>query len=159
MVIIVEGPDGSGKTTLCNKLNEQGFTIIRRVRSDTNFSFTEFVNMQHSNTTYVMDRAMLTPWAYRLLDEQALDHDDFTLLEVITLLSKSKLIYCTCKRSYDYSILRGEDNITDRLTSMRLRTIYDFIVDTLKLYNISTIYEYDFEKQSFDDVIKFIKEA
>ena len=159
MLIIIEGPDGSGKTTLCNKLAEHGFTILRRVRDDKNFSFTEFTNMQHSNTVYVLDRALLTPWAYRLLDKQNLNVDDFTLSEVITLLSKSKLIYCTCKHSYDYSMLRGEDNISDRLTSMHLRTIYDFIVDTLKLYNISTIYEYDFEKQSFDDVIKFIKEA
>lgn len=159
MLIIVEGPDGSGKSTLCEQLKDNGYDILRRVKSDKNFAYFEFKELQNSNQVYVIDRAILTPWAYRLLDGGDLNPDDFRFLEAILLLNNSPIIYCNCPNSFEYSMRRGEDNITDKKVSKDLRTIYDFIIKTLKLYNVSTIFEYDFEKQSVEDVIKFIKEV
>lgn len=159
MLIIVEGPDGSGKTTLCDSLKNAGYTVFRRIKSDKNFTYTEFKELQRSRKLYLLDRAILTPWAYRLLDGKRLNSDDFSFIEAIALLRDSPVIYCNTDKSYEYSMRRGEDNITSEIAAKELRQIYEYIVKTLLLYNVTTVFKYDFEKQSVEDVINFIKEV
>ena len=159
MLIILEGADGSGKTTLANNLQKHGFEVLCRTKSDENFTFAEIRQFQVSSTKYVIDRALLTTWAYRLLNNDTLNSDDFTLSELITLLYFSPVIYCNCNNSYDYAIARGEDNIRTKTKHDKLRAIYNFIFNTIRLYNITTVFEYDFEKNTVEDVIKFIKEV
>ena len=159
MIVIVEGADGSGKSTLCKQLQRYGYISLRRERSDKNFSASEFIKLCMSNDKYVIDRALLTPWAYRLLDKQPLNEDDFSLQTALYLLQHSIVIYCNCPNAFANSIIRGEENITIESLHNKLCNNYKFIIDTLKLYNISTIFEYDFEKHSVEDVINFIKEV
>ena len=159
MLVIIEGVDGTGKSTLCKQLSTKGYTVIRKNRRDKNFTFGEFTFLQLAKEKYAIDRALLTPWAYRLLDGKQLDSDDFSLKEIITLLKDSPIIYCNCPNAFTYSIKRGETNINTIAKSNELRQIYDFIIGTLQLYNAATIFEYDFEKQTVDDVINFIKEV
>lgn len=159
MLVIVEGPDGSGKSTLCENLKKKGYKVLRRERSAKNFTYLEFKDLQHDKQVYVIDRAILTPWAYRVLDGANLNRDDFWIIEAIMLLQNSPIIYCNCPNSFEYSMNRGEDNITNEKVSKKLRDIYEFIIKTLKLYNITTIFEYNFEEQSVEDVINFIKEV
>lgn len=159
MLVIVEGPDGSGKSTLCENLKKKGYKVLRRERSAKNFTYLEFKDLQRDKQVYVIDRAILTPWAYRVLDGANLNRDDFWIIEAIMLLQRSPIIYCNCPNSFEYSMNRGEDNITNEKVSKKLRDIYEFIIKTLKLYNITTIFEYNFEEQSVEDVINFIKEV
>jgi hypothetical protein len=159
MLVIIEGIDGSGKSTLCEQLSNKGYTIVRKSRTDKNLTFREFRFLQFAKEKYVIDRALLTPWAYRLLDNQQLDCDDFSFKEIITFLEDSPIIYCNCSNAFVYAIKRGEENIDSISKSNKLRQIYDFIIGTLELYNAATIFKYDFEKQTVDDVINFIKEV
>ena len=159
MLIILEGVDGSGKTTLANSLKKHGFEVLRRTKSDKNFTFAEIRQYQVSSTKYVIDRALLTPWAYRLLNNDTLNSDDFAFSELITLLYFSPVIYCNCANSYNYAIARGEENIRTKNKHNKLRSIYKFIINTIRLYNITTVFEYNFETHAVEDVIKFIKEV
>ena len=157
MLIIVEGPDGSGKTTLCNNLAVNGYTIERHQRYD-NFSESYVLQMMLSKEVYVVDRMILTQWAYRILDKQPLDDCDFKWNSLVMILNKryTKVIYCCNKNAYKYSIQRGEDNITSKYKADKLKRIYDFIISTLNLFKVVSIFRYDFEKQNLQDVIKFI---
>ena len=146
MLVIIEGADGSGKTTLCNALRTHGFTLIRRERFAKNFTFREFKYLQLSTSKFVIDRALLTPWAYRLFDNCKLDEDDFSLKEILELLVDSPIVYCNCANSFNYSMKRGEDNITTLENSNEIRRIYNYIIKTIKLYTTTNIFEYDFEK-------------
>lgn len=157
MLIIIEGIDGSGKTTLCNQLKDSGCEVVRINRNEPNITLETANYYITSDKIYVMDRAILTPWAYRIFDNSRLDEDDFEFLDALKILKYSKVIYCNCKNAYTNSIRRGEDNIKTLNDSNKLRNIYDVIVGTLKLYNLSTVFEYDFETNSVDDVINFIK--
>ena len=156
MIVIIEGPDGSGKTTLCKQLQNAGYNIVAKPRGE-NLSFAEFMDLKLSSDVYVFDRALLTPWAYRILDNEKLDTDDYDIMEMIMLLKSSKIIYCNCENAYEYSIKRGEDNIDTIDKAMKLRQLYDFIISTVKLYKLGQIFEYDFEKSTLNDVLDFIK--
>lgn len=157
MFVIVEGIDGSGKTTLCDSLKMRGCSVIRKERDDKNLSIEEIYYYLITDKIIVIDRAILTPWAYRIFDNTKLDADDFCFSEALKILANSKIVYCNNKNAYSWSMRRGETNIKSFDDSERLRNIYDVIVATIKLYNLSTVFEYDFEKDSVEDVIKFIQ--
>lgn len=157
MLIIVEGIDGSGKTTLCNNLKTYGYKVIRKERDDKNFSVEEMYYYAITDKIIVIDRAILTPWAYRIFDGTKLDADDYCFNEALRILANAKIIYCNNGNAYSWSMRRGETNIKSFDDSERLRSIYNVIIGTIKLYNLSTVFEYDFEKNSVEDVIKFIQ--
>lgn len=157
MLVIVEGIDGSGKTTLCNNLKTRGCEVIRKSRDDRNFSLAEMHSYAVTDKIIVLDRAILTPWAYRIFDGAKLDAGDYCFSEALAILLNAKVIYCNNSNAYHWSMQRGETNITNFDDSERLRNIYDVIIGTIKLYNLSTVFEYDFEKDSVEDVIKFIQ--
>ncbi len=157
MLVIVEGIDGSGKTTLCNNLKTRGCEVIRKERGDKNLSLEEMYYYLVTDKIIVIDRAILTPWAYRIFDSTQLDADDYCFSEALRILANAKVIYCNNKNAYSWSMRRGETNIKSFDDSERLRNIYDVIIGTIKLYNLSTVFEYDFEKDSVEDVIKFIQ--
>ena len=157
MMVIVEGPDGSGKSTLCNELSKHGYTILRRVITDKNFTVLEVLNLALSNDKFVIDRALLTPWAYRLLDKKPLNDDDFTFSQIQFLLKYCTVIYCNTDKCFEYSMTRGEDNITSESKATELRKNYDFIINTLKLFNLCKVFEYDFTINTVEDVLKFLQ--
>lgn len=157
MLVIVEGIDGSGKTTLCNNLKTRSCEVIRKERGDKNLSLEEMYYYLVTDKIIVIDRAILTPWAYRIFDGGTLDKDDYCFSEALRILSNAKIVYCNNKNAYSWSMRRGETNIKSFDDSERLRNIYDVIIGTIKLYNLSTVFEYDFEKDSVEDVIKFIQ--
>ena len=157
MLVIVEGIDGSGKTTLCDALQRNNCEIIRQERGDAKLSTSDITYYLTTTKIIVMDRAILTPWAYRIFDNGKLDSVDFSFVESLNILANAKVIYCNNKNAYSWSMRRGETNIKSFDDSERLRNIYDVIIGTIKLYNLSTVFEYDFEKDSVEDVIKFIQ--
>lgn len=157
MLVIVEGIDGSGKTTLCDALRRNNCEIIRQERGDAKLSTSDITYYLTTTKIIVMDRAILTPWAYRIFDNGKLDNVDFSFVESLNILANAKVIYCNNKNAYSWSMRRGETNIKSFDDSERLRNIYDVIIGTIKLYNLSTVFEYDFEKDSVEDVIKFIQ--
>ena len=157
MLIIVEGQDGTGKSTLCNQLKKRGFKTIRRTRDSINFTFIEMNHLAKQYEPVVFDRAIFTPWAYRLFDGESLDIDDFTWSQIQILLKNAKVIMCENKDCFEISRKRGEDNITTVTEANALGMIYKFITRTLQLYNVCPVMEYNFETNTVDDVINFIK--
>lgn len=159
MLVIVEGIDGSGKTTLCNALQRSSsdYEVIRKERGDPKLSSSDIEYYTTTDKIIVMDRMVLTPWAYRIFDNGKLDSVDFNFTQSLNILASSLLIYCNNSNAYSWSMQRGETNIKSFDDSEKLRNIYNVIIGTIKLYNLSTVFEYDFEKNSVEDVIKFIQ--
>lgn len=159
MLVIVEGPDGSGKSTLCKQLADAGMTVVRRARHN-NISYFKINCMIKSSIYYVMDRCILTTWAYRIAQGEDLDRDDFAMPEILHILWNAKIIYCCALDAYQQSINRGEDNITNFDLANRIRNTYSFVLDTIDLYRLSkySVYNYDWHTDNVDNIIKFIKE-
>ena len=159
MLVILEGADGSGKTMLAEQLRTKGYTVFKFARGD-NPSYKTMIKFALCKEVYILDRMFVTSWVYRILDGQALDKADFRWDDMFTLLNVSKFIYCKTEKQFERSMERGEDNITSVEKANKLRSIYDFVFATIKLYGMSTVMDYDWTKDDIRKVYRFIeKEA
>lgn len=159
MIIMIEGPDGTGKTTLAKELEKRGLIYHYRYRYN-NYTEEEITNMLLDDNVHVLDRGILTPWAYRLVQNQPLDEGDFDFFTVNSFLvsGKMKIIYCNYKFGFDASMKRGENNITNYDTWMNIKSAYDFIMRTIKLFDLCFVCDYNFSHDSIDKVLNFIGE-
>lgn len=161
MLIILEGVDGSGKTTLCSQLEGLGATKISIDRGTKNqYGQYFYSRMKYEPTCdfLVTDRSFISDLVYRLEDGK--DRDDMTLMEMCSLLKNdTKIILCETETSFEDAMLRGEDNITDKKRSENIKYLYNLVITMFGKFQNIPVYKYNWKKQNIDDVINFIKEV
>lgn len=159
MIVILEGGDGAGKSTLCNQLQELG-AIKVDVKRNTKNHFEQWSKIKqfYKDKLIVSDRSFITDLVYRLQDE--LNPDDMNLIQMcITLRYDVKIILCETDTSFEDGMIRGEDNITDRSQAENIKKLYNIITTMFSKFLNVPVYKYNWKKQNIDDVIKFIKEV
>lgn len=123
MIIIIEGPDGSGKTTLANKLSEQtGYPIEHRSKPETEEEkkkmYDMYLQMCKSKRNVILDRCWYSEIVYGTVMRDASMISIYDMYALEKQLSKvgALLIYCTDTESalWRRATKRGEDYITSR---------------------------------------------
>jgi thymidylate kinase len=159
MLIIVEGADGSGKTTLVNRICSGGpYKKIHAMHRDVPEQYLLWLSIMmecsKSDEVYVMDRCFLSEWCYRSTINDKIPY--MTLLEMSELLNIPSVIYvfCECESSYEMAQKRGEDYIKDKKQHDSLTECYKFIKNTIiRFCPECKCITYNFEK---DDHIEFL---
>ena len=154
MLILLEGVDGSGKTTLCNQLKEKGIPIVTAVDRLSKFPYYEWLKLVYENTVSVVDRSFITELVYRTNDRK--DVGTMTLEDMCKILPFCKVILCETDSAFEDSMLRGEDNITNKETSKQIQQVYQIITTMLSKFTEAKMFTYDWKHQTVDDVLKFI---
>lgn len=156
MLIIIEGADGTGKTTLVEKLRSEGYVSVC-IPKNTFCIYSVYKQLIYNSTAtnFVIDRSFITDIVYRLvLDGQP----SFNLYEISCLLSENmKIIYCTNDNSFNYAKERGENLICKRETHDKICKVYEYVMKFISIFADKKILKYDFEKTNFEDVLRFIK--
>lgn len=155
MLILVEGRDGSGKSTLCDELYNNGLSVIKVPRGH-NYEFKELLQYAQVHPL-VCDRSFITEIVYRIFDGISCD----VCLEFISSMLNGKtapvrIIYCKTKKDYENSMLRGETNIVKPEDSERIGNIYDIIMRFIDSTTYVKIMPYDWTVQNVNDVLDFI---
>lgn len=159
MLTIIEGPDGTGKSTLVKQLCEKGFIEIkpfpRELRGQYELYEKLFSSEMYSHNKFIMDRSFISEWAYRIAVNDK--EPNIRLIEIIKLLELNNVIvvYCNNKNAFENSIKRGETYIVDKSIHTKVFDTYNFIFNTLDKFTFSKIIRYDYER---DDLISLIKE-
>lgn len=115
MIIIVEGPDGAGKSTLCSLLQKSTGFVLKHLSYKDDNSFEAYIErlLEHN---VIFDRFFHSELVYSKVMNRvcALNKDEVATLQVIT--SKvAEVIFCTAqvetliKRAF----VRGEDYINE----------------------------------------------
>lgn len=121
MIIILEGPDGSGKTTLANQLSRQtGYPIVHRVKPETEEEkqqmLDEYVKAIRTNKNIIFDRCWYSEMAYGpvMRDKTYISYPGMYELERRLSRVGALLIYCTGSKTmlWDRCKQRGEEYIT-----------------------------------------------
>ena len=115
MLILVEGADGSGKTTLVNQLSEYFPTM--RINRGNNHLKELYDNLTCMNEDIVLDRSFITDVVYRLALDDDIGTDGINMFYMDCILRDSIVIYCKTVTQFDDAKSRGEDNITDLKTA------------------------------------------
>lgn len=160
MLIFVEGPDGSGKTTLCKELIKAGgadilITVPRGTKNQNEF----YQLMRHSEHRIVFDRCFISDVAYRLWDN--CKPDDMTLEDMLYTLrgSNSRVIFCDTDTAFDDAQSRGESFITNRKNHDIISNNYKTLQMMLRKFTKVPVMMYDRKFSDVSDVIKFIEKG
>lgn len=154
MLVILEGVDGSGKTTLCNQLKEKGLIVEPPVGRLEHFPYSKWLALMAKRDITVVDRSFITELVYRTVDGKF--PGTMNLAEMCGILEDSKIILCETDTAFEDSMVRGEDNITNKETSKQIQQVYQIITTMLSKFTEAKMFTYDWKHQTVDDVLKFI---
>lgn len=131
MFIIIEGPDGAGKTMLANKLRDQtGYMLLHRSQPKTEEEkakmMDEYLQVIKSGKNCIFDRAWYSEMVYGpvMRDASVIDYPQMYALEKSLAKCGAIVIHCTAPANtlWKRCTTRGEDYIVDAVT---FKKIYD----------------------------------
>lgn len=173
MLVILEGPDGSGKSHLFKQLVDLGYktddykkhipswsmclsTAIRN--PEPNWFKKLITDCKDNKETIILDRSFISELVYRLCDEKCCDvnYNSIAVGNLLWQLKDCKVIYCKTEKAFDNAIERGEDNITIREHHEEIVKAYDICMRFAERWFDANIMRYDWTTQKCDDVIRFI---
>lgn len=160
MLIFVEGPDGSGKTTLCKELIKAKaadilVTVPRGVKNQKQF----YDSLLFSEHKIVFDRCFISDIVYRIWDN--CKTDDMMLDDMLSVLhyGNSHIIFCDTDTAFDDAQSRGESFITNRKNHDIISNNYKTLQMMLRKFTKVPIMVYDRKFSDVSDVIKFIEKG
>lgn len=150
MIIIIEGPDGSGKTTLAKQLSRQtGYKVIHRTRPKSEeekaVMMDEYLRVIRSRDNMIFDRSWYSEMVYGpvMRDASVISYQQMYDLERQLAEVGALIIYCTDTKSVMWTRCqeRGEDYILDRTTFDRICDGFDALFASPHLIPVMT-YKY-----------------
>ena len=154
MLILLEGVDGSGKTTLFKQLQDKGINTEKSIGRKEPFQYYKWLAISNKRGPFVVDRSFLTELVYRTVDD--VPAMKMSLEEMLSVLKNCKIVLCDTESAYEDSMRRGEDNITNIQKSEKIKQTYRTLMSMLSKFTNVKIFTYDWKHQNVDDVIKFI---
>ena len=153
-LFIVEGADGTGKTTLFNNLVKQGvqpLPAIPRYNDHNDDILQMYVNLvKTTKYDYIMDRSIFSDIVYRYVLGGTVT---FSRLErLLRMLSScdTTIIHCVNENYFVKSTERGEDFVTDEVTAKKIFETYELLMFIIKNYSTIAVERYDYN----DDISK-----
>lgn len=154
MIVLIEGVDGSGKTTLCNQLRFEGYIPINIPQDEA--QYVEYVIHANDSLVYISDRSFLSDLVYRLEDgKERAGMDLYSMSEIFN--RDVKVIFCHSPTAYLDSMERGEDNITSKPRNDAINHLYNIVYRMLKTFTNVPVMDYNWKSDKLSDVIKFIE--
>lgn len=155
MLVIIEGNEGTGKTTLINQLKEHMPFISVKYSKECKHMFESLEFYAKSKQLYVLDRGFVTDMVYRINDLRV---GQTSLQEIGVLANMSKIIFCESDTGYEDAMKRGENNITDINQYQYIDSLFDAVLKLLSSFTRVDIMRYRYGWNSVEHVVKFIKE-
>lgn len=151
MIIIIEGPDGAGKTTLANQLSRQTkYDIVHRSQPKTDdekkHMMSEYVAVIKSSKNIILDRCWYSEMVYGpiMRDASVISYPEMYELEKLLAKAGAIVIYATAPKAalWQRCQKRGEDYITSHTTFCQICDAYEQLMTTVPHYIPVLKYEY-----------------
>lgn len=165
MIIYLEGPDGSGKSTLVDSIidilegsnylyHPEAKKLVSTYPKDPNRLtekqlFAKLKGMATDNeVVYIIDRCFISDCVYRVFDNYK---PVTTLHKCIEFLKKYNnkvfMIYCRTKDAEEYMLKRGDDNPIAIQKHKEITRVYDLVMSLVSSSIKYNYYKYDFTKK------------
>lgn len=167
MIVWVEGADGSGKSTLVDRLcGEYGFERVKipehvlepteEKAVDENIRWNRWWETYGSKSIkkpLIVERGHISEMVYRINDARP----TYLVSDMIQKhLCGTKIIYCETSTAFEDAMKRGEDRTTSKVLHAQLCSDYRTIVGMLcRFYNCDCC-KYNWKDDNIAQVIKFI---
>jgi thymidylate kinase len=164
MIIYLEGPDGSGKSTLVDSIvdvlegsniqymNNAKILVSTYPKDPDRLNekqlFVNLKKMANSNTVYILDRCFISDCVYRVFDNYK---PVTTLHKCIEFLQKYNnrvyTIYCRTANAEEYMLKRGDDNPIAIQKHKEITRVYDLVMSLISSAIKYNYFKYDFTKK------------
>lgn len=155
MLVILEGGDGSGKTTLCKTLVDCGAGKSDVYRND-NKAYDKYISYHITKDIIVCDRSFITDLVYRLNDDKEREHMDLYEISDILTMRPIVIVHCETDTSFEDGMKRGEDNITDKLLADKIKDTYRIVMKMISKFTDAFVIKYDWHIDNINEIIRFI---
>ena len=155
MLVILEGGDGSGKTTLSKTLFECGAKNGNILKND-NKSYDKYLSYHAEKDVVVCDRSFITDVVYRINDNNERDTLDLYEISDILTMRPVVIVHCETNTSFEDGMKRGEDNITDKLLADKIKDTYRMVMKMISKFTDAFVIKYDWHTDDVNEVIRFI---
>lgn len=162
-MVIVEGLDGCGKTTLITNLIKEGKQLVIPNNDFENFYYKYVDAFERSSVNSVMDRSFISVMVYGkvLSNKTRISEQDYLKLLKLYIKNKPTIIYLYAPQ--ELLLERRKDDTNDRLILLHLYESlleeFDYRLDQtsnfMPVYKINTA-NYN-EQQTFEQAKKLIK--
>lgn len=151
MIIIIEGADGAGKTTLAQKIKDQtGYLMMHRTQpkteEDKKRMMDEYMQVIKAGKNCIFDRSWYSEMVYGpvMRDESVITYLQMYELERMLAKHGALVIYCTAPEAtlWKRCLKRGEDYITSPDTFHAICTGFDKLMYDVPHYIPVLTYEY-----------------
>lgn len=151
MIIIIEGPDGSGKTTLAEKLSRQtGYPVVHRSQPKTEEEkkqmLASYLGAIETGKNIIFDRCWYSEMVYGpvMRDESVISYPEMYFIEEKLTKHGALIIYCTDKPKtlWRRATKRGEDYITDFDTFEQICLNFDVL---MSVPHLVPVVKYDYK--------------
>lgn len=160
MIILVEGPDGTGKSTLIKDLVEN-HNFIKQTGVPRDW-FEQYMNWRDFYEhcfmkDVVVDRCFISELVYRIVKKDY--KPNITLSQVTLLLEQAnvKIIYCNTDNAYEFAKSRGESYVTSQNEFDEICVRYEHLFELLETFTGSKIYRYDWQRETAADLVTRLK--
>lgn len=149
MIIIIEGPDGAGKTTLAEQISRQTkYPIIHRTKpkneEEKKRMMGEYLQTIRSGKNMIFDRCWYSEMAYGpvMRDSSVISYPQMYELEEQLAKTGALIIYATGPKAalWQRCQKRGEEYITSR---DNFNAIYDNYVQIMKVPHLIPVLRYE----------------
>lgn len=151
MIVILEGVDGSGKTTLANQLSKQTkYPIVHRSNpkseEDKKRMMGEYIQLIKSNKNVIFDRCWYSEMAYGpvMRDKSYIDFPQMYELERMLAKNGAMIVHCTGPASvlWKRCQTRGEDYVVCRED---FNAIYNRFEDIFAVPHYVPVVRYEYQ--------------
>lgn len=156
MIIILEGVDGSGKTSLLNTLINRGYDRIVIEAGNYEFDNWRDAKIKYKDDVAISDRSFITDLVYRMYDGE--NRRGMNLAQMCgTLSNEIIIIHLQSGTEFSDAMTRGENNITDIYSHTRIKMLYKDVMTMLKNFVGVPIINYNWRTDDVADIINFIE--
>lgn len=151
MIIIIEGADGAGKTTLAEKIKAQtGYMMLHRTQpkneEDKKRMMDEYIQVIKAGKNCILDRSWYSEMVYGpvMRDASTITYPQMYELERLLAKNGALVIYCTAPEAtlWKRCLTRGEDYVTQLETFHEICKGFDQLMYDVPHHIPVLTYEY-----------------
>lgn len=156
MIVILEGVDGSGKTTLCEQLVKHGYKQIRVDDGDYEYNNWLDAKLEYKYDVAIADRSFISDLVYRIYDGKR--RRGMNLQQMCgSLFNEIIVVHLESDTEFYDSMRRGEDNVLTLDANTRIKLIYKDVMRMLDIFVGVPIIKYNWRTDDVATIINFVE--
>lgn len=159
MLVLIEGNEGTGKTTLIKQLSKHfTFITVKYPKGKFDNLYQTLCQFAEADDVFVLDRGFVSDLVYRIRDKCSCQISLYQIAELCDYY-KIKIVFCHNENGYKDAMRRGEDNVTLEKDYDDITLIFEKMQTMLELFTRAQTMSYNFRYDDVEEVVNFIKEV